>query len=409
MKVSERVPEGWKKVKLGEVLKYEQPYKYIVSSTNYEDTGIPVLTAGKSFILGFTSEKDGVYKDLPVIIFDDFTTDNKFVDFPFKVKSSAMKFLKEKDENVVLKFVYESMQLLRYENVGGDHKRRWISEFQHFSILLPPLPEQRKIVEILETVDNAIEKTDKIIEKYKRIKQGLMQELLTKGIDENGQTRSEKTHRFKDSPLGRIPEEWEVVELSNKKATITITDGSHYSPQPVEDSECYIVNIENMTNGRIELNTCKKISKEDYKNLVANGCKPESNDVLFTKDGTIGISLVFGLNENIVLLSSIAILRPSTNLDSHFLKYYLESNHIKKQLGILTGGSALKRVVLRDIKNFKIPLPSLPEQQCIASILFQIDKVIENEQKYKEKLEKIKQGLMGDLLTGKVRVTTLIT
>ena len=77
----------------------------------------------------------------------------------------------------------------------------------------PPLPEQQKIAEILETVDNAIEKTEKIIEKYKRIKQGLMQELLTKGIDENWQIRSEKTHKFKDSPLGRIPEEWEVVRL----------------------------------------------------------------------------------------------------------------------------------------------------------------------------------------------------
>jgi len=80
-------------------------------------------------------------------------------------------------------------------------------------IPLPPLPEQQKIAEILETIDNSIEKTDKIIEKYKRIKQGLMQDLLTKGIDENGNIRDEKTHKFKDSPLGKIPEEWEVVRL----------------------------------------------------------------------------------------------------------------------------------------------------------------------------------------------------
>jgi type I restriction enzyme S subunit len=93
--------------------------------------------------------------------------------------------------------------------------------------------EQRKIAEILETIDNAIEKTDKIIEKYKRIKQGLMQDLLTKGIDENGNIRDEKTHKFKDSPLGRIPEEWEVVRLgdiSNK-----IIDGTHFTPQYSEN------------------------------------------------------------------------------------------------------------------------------------------------------------------------------
>jgi predicted nucleic acid-binding protein len=89
---------------------------------------------------------------------------------------------------------------------GSALKRVVLRDIKNFKILFPPLPEQRKIAEILETIDNAIEKTDKIIEKYKRIKQGLMQELLTKGIDENGQIRSEETHRFKDSPLGRILE-----------------------------------------------------------------------------------------------------------------------------------------------------------------------------------------------------------
>jgi restriction endonuclease S subunit len=86
-------------------------------------------------------------------------------------------------------------------------------DVMNYELPLPPLPEQHKIAQILETVDNAIEKTEKIIEKYKRIKQGLMQDLLTKGIDEKGNIRSEKTHKFKDSPLGRIPEEWEVVRL----------------------------------------------------------------------------------------------------------------------------------------------------------------------------------------------------
>lgn len=279
---------------------------------------------------------------------------------------------------------------------------------KNFLVPRPTLPEQRKIAEILETVDNAIEKTDAIIEKYKRLKQGLMQDLLIKGIDENWQIRDEKTHKFKDSPLGRIPEEWEVVELSNKQATIVITDGSHYSPQPIEDSRYYILNIENIKNGRIELNTCKRISEKDYKNLVINKCKPENCDVLFTKDGTIGISLVFDLNENIVLLSSIAILRTSKNLNPYYLKYYLESNMIKKQIEILTGGSALKRIVLKDIKNFKILISPLPEQQRIASVLSQIDETIEKEQAYKEKLERIKKGLMEDLLTGRVRVNDLL-
>lgn len=101
-----QIPEGWEKVELKTILKYEQPYKYSVESTEYGKNGTPVLTAGKSFILGHTTETNGIYYKLPVIIFDDFTTDSKFVNFPFKVKSSAMKFLKEKQNGEIsLKFL----------------------------------------------------------------------------------------------------------------------------------------------------------------------------------------------------------------------------------------------------------------------------------------------------------------
>lgn len=407
------LPEGWRRVRLGEVIEIFDNRRIPLDSEYRSTIKGDFPYCGATGIVDYINDYifDGEY----VLIAEDGGKFNRFEETAYIMNgrfwaNNHVHIVRGKDGILDNRFLmhFINYQDITYYILGSTREKLNQKLLKSIVIVLPPLPEQCKIAEILETIDNAIEKTDKIIEKYKRIKQGLMQELLTKGIDENGQIRSEGTHRFKDSPLGRIPEEWEVVELNNKKVIITITDGSHYSPQPVEDSEYYIVNIENLTNGRIELNTCKKISKEDYKNLVANGCKPENNDVLFTKDGTIGISLVFGLNENIVLLSSIAILRPSENLDSYFLKYCLESEHIKKQLDMLTGGSALKRVVLRDIKNFKIPLPPLPEQKRIASILSQIDETIEKEKRYKEKLEKIKQGLMEDLLTGKVRVNHLI-
>ena len=212
-KEMEKLPEGWKRIKLGKVLDYEQPINYIVKSENYDQkSGIPVLTAGKTFILGYTDETEGVFKDVPVIIFDDFTTESKFINFSFKVKSSALKILKLGYDRNNIYFLYNAMQILNF-NPGSEHKRYWISEYSNTVIPLPSLPEQEKIAEILETVDNTIEKTDAIIEKYKRIKQGLMQELLTKGIDSNWKIRSEKTHKFKDSPLGKITEEWEVKKL----------------------------------------------------------------------------------------------------------------------------------------------------------------------------------------------------
>ncbi len=127
---------------------YEQPQAYIVDSTNYDDSySIPVLTAGKSFIIGYTNEAHNVYDNLPCIIFDDFTTDSKFVDFPFKIKSSAMKILTVKPE-INIKYVAMFMSITRL--IGDTHKRYWISEYSKIIIPIPPKNEQERIVDCVE-------------------------------------------------------------------------------------------------------------------------------------------------------------------------------------------------------------------------------------------------------------------
>lgn len=167
----------WEDIELGELLDYEQPTKYLVKDTLYDDSySTPVLTAGKTFILGYTNENDGICKDLPVIIFDDFTTASKFIDFPFKAKSSAMKLLRPK-QNVNLKFVYEAMQLINY-TVGG-HERHWISKFVYLTIPCPPLEEQTAIAEVLQTADKEINLLKTKATKLREQKKGLMQQLLT--------------------------------------------------------------------------------------------------------------------------------------------------------------------------------------------------------------------------------------
>jgi len=142
--------DEWEMVKLEEICDYEQPTKYIVESTDYNDEyATPVLTAGKSFILGYTNETNGIYNKLPVIILDDFTTDSRLVDFPFKVKSSAMKILQvRKDVNI--KYVAYFMSITRL--IGTTHKRYWISEYSKLEIPLPPLSEQTRIVSKIEEV-----------------------------------------------------------------------------------------------------------------------------------------------------------------------------------------------------------------------------------------------------------------
>jgi type I restriction enzyme S subunit len=174
-----RIPEEWEVVRLGEILKYEQPQKYIVMTEEYDEkSGVPVLTVGKTFILGYVNEDKGVCNDLPIILFDDFTTDSRFVDFPFKVKSSATKILRAKDESIDLFYVYNAMKLIRLKP-GSEHKRFWISEYSKILIPLPALPEQRRIAEILSQIDETIEKEQAYKEKLEGIKKGLMEDLLT--------------------------------------------------------------------------------------------------------------------------------------------------------------------------------------------------------------------------------------
>ena len=168
----------WEEKKLGELLDYEQPTKYIVKSTEYDNSyKIPVLTAGKTFVLGYTDESENIYFKTPVIIFDDFTMANKFVDFPFKVKSSAMKILKPINENVNMVFVYNIMQTINYPK-GDEHKRFWISEYSKIKIGYPSFEEQKKIANFLSSIDKKIELVSTQIENTKAFKKGLLQQMF---------------------------------------------------------------------------------------------------------------------------------------------------------------------------------------------------------------------------------------
>ena len=143
------IPDNWTFIRLENALIYEQPAEYIVDSTDYNNAySTPVLTAGKSFIIGYTNEEYGIKNDLPVIIFDDFTTDSKYVDFSFKVKSSAMKILTAEKDIIDTKFAYYTMQTVECDH--DTHKRYWISEYSKLIIGLPPLKEQQKIVDRIE-------------------------------------------------------------------------------------------------------------------------------------------------------------------------------------------------------------------------------------------------------------------
>lgn len=178
-----RFPEfssSWEKCTLSSLLQYEQPTKYLVQSTDYNDRGdIPVLTAGQSFILGYTNELDGIKyatKDNPVIIFDDFTTGSHYVDFPFKVKSSALKILsvnREIDDFYFLNYVLRNIKF-----VPQNHERHWISKFSKFEVLIPEAKEQKKIGSFFRNLDQTILAQKQKIKKMKELKDSYLNEMF---------------------------------------------------------------------------------------------------------------------------------------------------------------------------------------------------------------------------------------
>lgn len=168
---------SWTTFELGELLGYEQPTAYLVSNSDYSDEyEIPVLTAGKTFVLGFTDDKDGICSDIPCILFDDFTTASQFVDFQFKVKSSAAKILRPRSSEISALLVFEIMQFIQFD--PASHKRHWISEFQSIPVEFPCFDEQLKILNFIEAMREKGAAVDEQIQLAQTFKKGLLQQMF---------------------------------------------------------------------------------------------------------------------------------------------------------------------------------------------------------------------------------------
>ena len=398
-KEQQGLPEGWKWVKLGEVAKITTGNSNVQDAS--DDGVYPFFDRS-----GEIKRSERYFLDTEAVIVpgegSDFFPKYFKGKFDLHQRTYAIFNFKGLDG----RFLYYLMHSLRVNlirtAVGTTVLSLRLPHFQNLELPLPPLSEQRKIAQILETFDNAIEKTEKIIEKYKRIKQGLMQDLLTKGIDEKGNIRSEKTHKFKDSPLGRIPEEWEVGYVSDFAEINPITK--------INPKELYPF-IE-MDATPIMGKQCKYIT---LRRGIEAGCKFKKGDILLariTPSAENGKALLVPDNIEIGIGSTeFIVFRAKENIDNNFLFYLLTSDYVRSiAIGLMEGTSGRQRIPKYVFeKVIKVAIPkSESEQKRIAEILSQIDQAIEKEEKYKQKLERLKKGLMEDLLTGKVRVNKLL-
>ena len=403
----------------GTLLSYEQPTKYIVNDTNYKPTyKTPVLTAGKSFILGYTNETDNIFDDLPVIIFDDFTTESKFVDFPFKVKSSAMKILHINQDLVLPKYAFYLMQATEIDH--DNHQRYWISTYSQEIISLPPLSEQIKIIETVENLfdltqsvetnsqnlKNSIKTTkSKILdlairgklvpqdqndesasvlleriraEKEELIKQGKIkrdkkESVIFKG-DDNSYYRltADNKSNIIDIPFN-IPDNWEWCNLSMIGST---NIGLTYKPVDIVADGTMVLRSSNIINGKIDLSDLVRVNSTIRENQYI-----QENDILIcARNGSkalVGKCAIYeNANEKASFGAFMAVYR------SRFFKYvyYFLNSEFFRNTFSNDDSKQINQLTQDMIKNTTIPLPPLAEQkrivEAIETAFAQLDEIL---------------------------------
>jgi len=374
--------EQWISTELSSLLDYERPDLYIVESDNYKNEGIPVLTANKSFILGYTDEKNNIYSRVPVIIFDDFTTEKKYVDFPFKVKSSAIKILKPKGNNV-LKFVFELMNTINFE--AKEHKRYYISTYQKLFVYVPKdVKEQQNIADCLSSTDDLIDAESRKLKALEKYKKGLMQKLFPA----EGKTLPEwRFPEFQDC------EEWETVKLEK---LALYRRGSF--PQPYGLPEWYdeksgmpfiqVFDVDD--NMKLKSNTKNKISELAAQQSVFI----PKGTLIITIQGSIGRVAITQYDAYIdrTLLLFEKFFR---KIDKTFLAYNLQLLFdIEKQKA---PGGIIKTITKQALSEFLTSIPRIEEQEKIAGCLSEVDTMITEQSNKVEQLKAHKKGLMQGL------------
>ncbi len=354
----------WVEKKIKDILNYEQPTNYIVKSDNYITHGTPVLTANKAFILGYTNETIGIYNNVPVIIFDDFTTDKKYVSFPFKVKSSAIKILSaKKDYNV--KFIYELMTLINLN--PQEHKRYYIGTYQNIDVLVPSLKEQQKIADFLSSVDELIELEQQKLEKLKEYKKGLLQSIFgsngrDKCVIDNFNCVFDKLKNISMIIMGASP----AKEKANTEYGIEFHQGkSFFDYLYIKDSKKYTTDYSKQIN-------------EDY--------------IIMSVRAPVGeINLT---DREIALGRGLCGIKPF-KVNKLYLYYYLL--YFKNLINYNAKGLVFDSITKSDVENIYIKFPPDTIQENIGNTLFFLDKIIIEQINKVKKIQEYKKGLLQQL------------
>lgn len=335
--------EDWREFELSELLEYEQPSAYIVKSTNYDDSySTPVLTAGKSFILGYTNETNGICTKHPLIVFDDFTTSTQYVDFSFKVKSSALKILHPNLQLVLPKFIYYRLQIINFDH--STHKRYWIQHYSKQKIKIPTLAEQERIVSRIEELFSELDNGVATLKRAKAQLTVYRQAVYAKAFDIDVQ-RISITNAF-DISSG-------ITKNSKRNQFST---------------KLPYLRVANVYYNRLDLKEIKEIGvaeNEIEKALL------KTNDLLFVEGNgsksQIGrVALWDGSLSTCLHQNHIIKARANGHILPQFALFYMMSTHGRKQiLKVASSTSGLYTLSSNKIKNLEIPDCSIADQERI--------------------------------------------
>ena len=370
-----RIPKDWELLSVEKcILKKKFSVGKLPKKDYFKEGRFPIIDQSKTFIIGYSSHSELLYNgNLPAIIYGDHTNHVKYISFPFICGADGVKIIQPLDE-LDNKFVFYS---ILYRKPQSEGYKRHFSILKEKNICIPPLPEQQKIAAILSTVDEQISTTDKIIEKSKELKKGLMQKLFSEGI---GHTE------FKDTKIGRIPKDWEVVKIGDVTKIKVGRDLKEDSFSKIK-TETHKYPVFSNT-----------VSNNGFYGGYYNFAEYKGRSLTIVGRG-VGIGTSFSRGGGYGAIGRLLVLFPNEDVNEVFM-----SNYVNFKMTIHYEDGGIPQLTGNKIATYKVAKPLLPEQQKIAAILSEADAKIEKEQTQKAQLEQLKKGLMQQLLTGKKRV-----
>lgn len=421
------IPEGWEEVELKLIIETIENGSRPTGGVDFESGEIPSLggeniiqeggvsyhPVKKIFRDYFNNLKRGILKDKDILINKDGANTGKaglYNNFHYSEAAinEHLFLLRGKKDKITQEFFYyyiisEIAKIKIEQRITGSAQPGLNSQFvNNFYLNLPKsIKEQEKIASILQEIDNSIQGTQKVIDKYKMIKFGLVQDLFKFGINNNKVILKEI-----NSKEYEVPDDWIIKDIG-KSSTLKGRIGWQglTTQEYLEDGDYFLITGTDFKEGKVAWGTCHFVKK--YRYDQDNNIQVQVQDILITKDGTIGkIAFVDSISKPATLNSGVFVLRPKNDsYDPEFMYHILMSSIFDRFIENLKAGSTISHLYQKDFVNFEFAIPKDPkEQKRIADILTSADNKIGNEEKYLDKLIKIKKGLMQDLLTGKVRV-----